>query len=409
MENEHDGKHMTSQMRETILRMIKAGAKLEDIAAAIGKDPRTVSKEVKARRQTAFNERSRFHEPGYEESKLEPCKRLVRFPYVCDGCPDRRYCSREKKVNYVPSDAQSSYEATLVGSRRGVDMTEGQFRALDEAVSKGTKAGLSICAIALTDPRAAIRSQRELYRMVENGWLSVKKHDLRMAVSYKPRKKEYAYKSAIKDPATMEGRRIEDYWRMLSTDPSALPAQMDTVIGSRASRKCILTLHFPAFHLMLLRLLREKTAEETVRALDGIKEAAGPELFRRLFPAILSDRGPEFYDASGIEGFPGTGEAVTSLFYCDAYCSNQKGAIESNHRMLRYCCPKGTDFDLLTDDYVAKCESAIASYPRRELGGRTPYDVFEAYYGEEALKKLGIEKADPRKIGLLMSGKKGKK
>jgi|LAHS01.1.fsa_nt_gb IS30 family transposase len=408
MEHEHDGKHMTSQMRETILRMIRAGAKLRAIADAVGKDPRTVSKEVKARRQTSFNERSRFHEPGYDEANLKPCRRLTRFPYVCDGCPDRRYCSREKRVSYVPSDAQSSYESTLVGARRGVDMTEEQFRSLDDAVRKGTDAGLSICAIALTDPRAAVRSQRELYRMVENGWLSVKKHDLRRAVSYKPRKKEYAYKTALKDPAAMEGRRIEDYWMMLAKSPSALPAQMDTVIGSAASRKCILTLHFPAFHLMLLRLMAEKTAKETARALNGIKEAVGPELFRRLFPAILADRGPEFCDAAGIEGFPGTGEAVTSLFYCDAYCSNQKGAIESNHRILRYCCPKGTDFDLLTDDYVAKCEAAIASYPRRELGGRTPYDAFVAYYGEEAARRLGIEKADPAKIGLLMSGMKKK-
>lgn len=408
MEHEHDGKHMTSQMRDTILRMIRAGARLEAIADALGKDPRTVSKEVKARRQTSFNERSRFHEPGYDESNLKACRRLTRFPYVCDGCPDRRYCSREKRVSYVPSDAQSSYESTLAGARRGVDMTEEQFRALDEAVSKGTRAGLSICAIALTDPRAAIRSQRELYRMVENGWLSAKRHDLRRAVSYKPRKKEYAYKARINDPDAMEGRRIEDYWRMLSTDPSALPAQMDTVIGTAASRKCILTLHFPAFHLMLLRLLREKTAGEAVRALGAIKEATGPEMFRRLFPAILSDRGPEFCDAGGIEGFPGTGEAVTSLFYCDAYCSNQKGAIESNHRILRYFCPKGTDFDLLTDGYVARCESAIASYPRRELGGLTPYDAFVSYFGEEAARKLGIEKADPAKIGLLMSGMKKK-
>jgi hypothetical protein len=42
-------------------------------------------------------------------------------------------------------------------------------------------------------------------------------------------------------------------------------------------------------------------------------------------------------------------------------------------------------------------------------GDRTPYDVFEAYYGEEAARKLGIRKADPTKIGLLMSGRRSKK
>ncbi|MCI2069281.1 MAG: hypothetical protein LKJ88_06920 [Bacilli bacterium] len=184
---------------------------------------------------------------------------------------------------------------------------------------------------------------------------------------------------------------------------------MDTVIGSAASRKCLLTIHFPAFHLMLVRLLDCKSSAEVVRRVGEIREGLGNALFSRLFRAILSDRGPEFYDASGIEADPETGEALASLFYCDAYCSNQKGAIESNHRMLRYFFPKGTCFDLLTGEAVRDAESELASYPRKELGGRTPYDVFKAYYGEETLKKLGIEKADPRKIGLLMSGKKGKK
>jgi IS30 family transposase len=36
------------------------------------------------------------------------------------------------------------------------------------------------------------------------------------------------------------------------------------------------------------------------------------------------------------------------MFYCVAYSSYQKGAIEENHVLIRYVLAKGTYFDFIT-------------------------------------------------------------
>ena len=116
----------------------------------------------------------------------------------------------------------------------------------------------------------------------------------------------------------------------------------------------------------------------------------------------MTDRGAEFFDPLGIEFSHRTGEQRTKVFYCDAYVSNQKAQIESNHRLLRYIAPKGTNFDPLDDLDCKKIYENIASYPRRELGGLTPFDMMAATY-PEVIQKLKIKKVDRRAINLTPS------
>ena len=42
----------------------------------------------------------------------------------------------------------------------------------------------------------------------------------------------------------------------------------------------------------------------------------------------------------------------TRVFYCDAGCPYQKGAIEVNHELIRRVLPKGSSFDDLTQNDV---------------------------------------------------------
>ena len=44
--------------------------------------------------------------------------------------------------------------------------------------------------------------------------------------------------------------------------------------------------------------------------------------------------------------------------------------------------------------------SHINSVPRASLGGRTPYEVFEYFYGNEVLKKLNIQKIEKDMVTL---------
>lgn len=393
----YDGKHLSLDDRKAIAECLKKGMPLNQIAALLSKDPRTISKEISKHISLRVNDKCVF--TGDDKLSLPPCPRSRRFPFVCDCCDLKRTCQLNFR-HYDPDSANDEYRKVLVESRVGIDMTRSEFELLDKAVRDGISHGQSLYSIATSDPRVNV-TPRELYYMVHKNILKTKLTDLRRAVKYKPRKKSYEYDASKRSPEVMKGRMITDYYTFLSCHLQAFPVQMDTVLSSRnEGDKAILTIHFPAFHLMLPLLIESKTSEEVLRKIDWIYLSLGAECFKRIFPCLLTDRGNEFYAAEKIEGDPITGEQRTNVFYCDSYQSNQKGAIESNHRLLRYILPKGFSFRKLTDDDLKTIGSNIASFPRKELGGKTPIDIFESYYGRGILDKLGIKKIDPDKVDL---------
>lgn len=54
----------------------------------------------------------------------------------------------------------------------------------------------------------------------------------------------------------------------------------------------------------------------------------------------------------------------------------------------------------LTQDMLDLMFSHINSVPRKSLGGRTPYETFEFFYGKETLDKLNIQKIEKDKVTL---------
>lgn len=78
------------------------------------------------------------------------------------------------------------------------------------------------------------------------------------------------------------------------------------------------------------------------------------------------------------------------MFYCEPSKPFEKGAIEVNHELIRRILPKGTSFNNLKQEDVFLMMNHINSYKRKKLNNRSPYEVFNFYYGEEVLKKLGF-------------------
>ena len=76
---------------------------------------------------------------------------------------------------------------------------------------------------------------------------------------------------------------------------------MDCVEGTKEDPAVLLTLHFPAFHMQLVYVLKKQTAPCVVDMLDAIETSLGKELFTACFPVILTDNGHEFTDMKGME------------------------------------------------------------------------------------------------------------
>ena len=75
---------------------------------------------------------------------------------------------------------------------------------------------------------------------------------------------------------------------------------------------------------MILHIIENKNSQKVVDVYNTIQDKIGIEDFKKVFPAILTDRDPSFSDMISIECNSNTGELRTRLFFCDAFKSNQK-------------------------------------------------------------------------------------
>ena len=144
----------------------------------------------------------------------------------------------------------------------------------------------------------------------------------------------------------------------------------------------------------MLAFLRDaNTSQSVIDIYDKLDATLGAKLFDKLFPVIVTDNGSEFSNPKKIEyrehAPAGSSYLRTRVFYCDAGCPYQKGAIEVNHELIRRVLPKGSSFDDLTQDDVNRMMDHINSYKRKKLNDRSPYETFSFHYGEEVLKLLG--------------------
>ena len=328
---------------------------------------------------------------------IDCSQRLLRTAKVCNGCPDEKRCHK-RKLFYVASRAQDDYRRVLKESRQGAALEPWERDYIDELVSPKVKAGQSVHHICVTNAAKLIRHERTIQRYVNYGVLSAKRGDLKRACMVRPRKslaREYQHKV---ETGCYVDRAYVDYGKFLSEHPGVGPVYMDLLIG-RIGGVCILTLHWPRAGFMIGILIPNKCAESVVAVFDRLYAELGTELFARLFPVILTDRGTEFSFPSRIEECE-DGTKRTRVFFCDPMNSNQKSQLERNHEIVREILPKGVSFDSLTQEQADLAFSHVNAYVRGTLDDKTPYEVFEFLYGEGTAAKLHIAKIDQKEVVL---------
>lgn len=338
--------------------------------------------------------------PRFEE---ERCPRLAAPLYVCNGCPDEQRC-RLRKFHYLHKIAHEGYRRTLTESRQGVNLTEGELRAINETLAPALNRGQSPHHAMVSAPASFGICERTVYNYVNAGVLSAKRHNLPMAVRYKKRRGcPVAHKV---DRHCTEGRGWEDYLAFLSANPGVQVPQADTVEGGRGDRRVLLTVMFPMTGFMAARLLPGKCAQHVADAFDWMWDSLGPDAFRRLFPALLKDNGTEFSNPLAVETSPDDGAPRTKVFYTRPYTATDKSHVERNHEYVRRVAFKGESFDRLTQGQVDLMMSHVNGNARASLMDddshpcRTPYERFAFEYGEEIARRLGIVPIPLREVTL---------
>ena len=276
-------------------------------------------------------------------------------------------------------------------------MTSAQMITMAELIGPLLKKGQSVYQILRNHPELGI-SVKTLYTYIESGIFKdygIDNFSLRRQVSMRKRKSL----KPRKQPANYEGHRYEDYLRFKIENPTVSTTEMDTVYNDPEG-PYIQTFIFENAPVMIGFLHKEKTCVSMASTLDILQERLGDD-YRKLFSLLLTDRGSEFEKHDLFEINYETGEIRSDIFYCDPQMPSQKPHVENNHNYLRNIIPNGIRLDSLTQGELDMVFSHINSTPRASLNGKTPYEAFAFFYGEDLLEKLHVKRIEKDEVTLM--------
>lgn len=421
---------LTLDDRINIETGLDGGLSINRIAKAILRSPSTVAREIKANR-IPLNDYVRRGKCAYTKECKETnvcgkscsmpkgilcktchevdckqycahyanhmkCSILERSPYVCNHCRHRHYyCNRPNRYIYSAKDAQALSSNRKSSSRSGIDMDAEKADTALRIIKQGLKRGLSPYEISvLYEPEIGVH-RSTIYRWIDRGYGGLSNIELERKVGFKPRTK-HKRKATSHSP-----KRSYKAFLELSSDIRELTTEIDTVIGQKTDQKAVLTIYHRPSDLQLAIMLEEKTCSEVKSKLLMLKALAKEEIFEKLFQVCLTDNGGEFEDDEGLSNILGedpTRNSEIHLYYCDIGQSQQKGSCEKNHSELRQILAKGLfSFDDLDSEDLRVLMSHANSNPRKCLMGRTPIEMFSAFFkkdGEDFLDTFGIRQIE---------------
>ncbi len=327
--------------------------------------------------------------------KKQDCGKRSESLHICNGCNAVNVCAHEKDV-YKANSANRQYKDTLVAARTGFDVTDKEMERIDELASPLIKNGLSPYHIKQTYGDELPISESTLRRMIDKCELNARNVDLRDKVKRNPRgttKNKTRNKALI---VSKIGHFYEDYIKYIEEN-DVFTVEMDCVEGTKSDKEALLTLTWKALSFQIALILPEQTSECVIEALDKIEESLGTELFKEVFPLILTDNGTEFSNISAMETSK-EGVKRTKIFFCDPNRSDQKGTCENHHKMIRYCIPKGTSLSRFNQSDISLMMNHINSYKRKALFGKSAFDLAKSSLPEDFFIFLGLVEIAPDEI-----------
>lgn len=426
MNHKGNQKHLTLDQRIEIEKGLTENKSFSAIAKLIGKDPSTISKEVRLHAKTKERPDAGYTNPpciNRKNCKLTclcdeqcgtlckickkqdmrcidvcpnyrtaECQKLKKPPYVCNGCGKKTHCLMPRQF-YSSKYANDCYRDTLVSSREGINQTPESIQKMNDLLTPLLKEKKqSIAHVYATHAEEIGCSRRTLYTYIDMGIFEVRNIDLRRRVRYKKRKASTSTSS--KDRTYRQGHNYEDFRKYIQQHPDTLVVEMDCVEGASGDDKALLTFVWRNCNLMLIFLLENQDQECVSEVFVWLEDELGQELFKKLFPVILTDGGSEFADREDLEHFC-NGAPSTTVFYCDPYSFWQKGTIEKNHEYIRYILPKGTSFEHLTDKQVRLMMDHINNERRDSLNGHSPYELSLLLLDNRLHEKLRLRYIEP--------------
>lgn len=141
--------------------------------------------------------------------------------------------------------------------------------------------------------------------------------------------------------------------------------EMDTVVDPHHA-SAILTIVDRKTGYLWAALLADRTAETAHSAVLALLQPVAHRI-----KTITTDNGGEFALHERLDAALGC-----TSYFCDPYCSWQRGTNENTNGLIRQFLPKGTDLSKVSREELNMIVDTLNHRPRKRLGFKTPHQVF---------------------------------
>ncbi len=155
-------------------------------------------------------------------------------------------------------------------------------------------------------------------------------------------------------PTEVELREIMGHW------------EGDTIVGKNHKQGIVTNVERKS-GLLLAQKIPRRTAKNVADVTKKIFDKIPDELKI----SMTYDNGKEFALHKIIET-----ENKMTVYFAHPYSSWERGTNENTNGLLRQFIPKGTDFNAVSDQDIAKYVDLINNRPRKRLDWKTPNEVF---------------------------------
>ena len=177
------------------------------------------------------------------------------------------------------------------------------------------------------------------------------------------RQKQYARKSS----KTMIRERKSIHLRTPEINERTEVGHWETDSMICKKQRAILSVQYERkIKLVRIHKLPNKTAEETRDAIIKTVESLQPGAVK----TMTFDNGTEGALHTTIRD-----DWNVDTYFCDPYCSWQKGGVENTNGIIRYDIPKDADLSKYSDQRIYEIQEKLNNRPRESLNFRTPNEL----------------------------------
>jgi transposase, IS30 family len=331
MEARMPGARLTLEEREEIAHWLAVGHSARQIALRVGRDPATVSRELRRNRSGSPRRYRAF------SAHVQACARARRSKprKLVPGSPVRAEVAAGLRKGWSPGQIAGKLKRDHPGCPELQVSHETIYQALFVQGKGSLRAEVATAIRCGRARRRRPRSRANEARGKIPGMINISQR-----------------------PAEADDRAVPGHW------------EGDLIIGAGTHSAVITLAERATRYCMIIALPEGRTADKVAAALTA-RITTLPAQLRR---SLAWDQGKEM---TGHADF--TVDTDVPVYFADPHSPWQRGTNENTNGLIRYYLPKGSDLSAWTQDQLDDIALKLNTRPRRVLNYATPAEALSDY------------------------------